>query len=318
MGPDPSDEVVIPDPCYNEGVQRPFDVFLGVDLGGGKGKTTAVARLEVAHDGVLEVLEVGTAGSGGKPWYDEHLIDYLGLHADRRTVVAVDAPLTLTACTRCREPVCPGVQGCVDPAIVWFRTAGEALIDAAEAAVAERDRIHHDGPRNGHANGHAMSGKGKPTWTPYTQRATELVLHKRHGIVPRETLGQGMGPLTARATHLARALGRYGYRLNVNLLEVYPKATIHQLWGHKVARRYKREVETWETRAQILESLRGTLEFGRQSRMAREECLRNDHCFDAVMCAYTAFLWARDGWSLPAEHGDVFAIDGWIWAPGVT
>ena len=46
--------------------------------------------------------------------------------------------------------------------------------------------------------------------------------------------------------------------------------------------------------------------------MAREEVLRNDHCFDAVISAYTAFLWARDGWVHP---GGVFDDDGWIFAP---
>jgi hypothetical protein len=46
--------------------------------------------------------------------------------------------------------------------------------------------------------------------------------------------------------------------------------------------------------------------------MAREEVLRNDHCFDAVLSAYTAYLWARDGWEMP--YG-VFAEDGWIVVP---
>jgi hypothetical protein len=40
--------------------------------------------------------------------------------------------------------------------------------------------------------------------------------------------------------------------------------------------------------------------------------LRNDHCFDAVISAYTAFLWARDGWESPTG---VFAEDGWIFSP---
>jgi predicted RNase H-like nuclease len=124
-----------------------------------------------------------------------------------------------------------------------------------------------------------------------------------------------MGPLTARAAHLTRALARFGYKLNTNLLEVYPKATIAKLWGEKIARRYKRRAGTWEARAGILEALSGTLEFAAGSRMAREPCLQNDHCFDAVICAYTAFLWARDGWQMPEEDRQVFAVDGWIWAP---
>ena len=224
-------------------MQRPFDSFIGVDLGGGKGKTTAVARLRLAVDqGAsgpssgkagrasphrLEVLEVGTQAPGDEPWYDEALVAYLGQHAS--AVVAIDAPLTLTACTRCQEPVCPGLTVCDDPAIVWFRTEGQRLIN--DHVRADKDRVVSV-PRAGTR----VAAKNKPQITPYTQRATELVLHRRHGILARETLGQGMGPLTARASHLTRALRRHGFALHANLLEVYPKATIHQLWGADLAR----------------------------------------------------------------------------------
>ncbi len=293
-------------------VSRPFHTFLGVDLGGGKGKNTAVARLRL-DGGALEVVEVGTTHEG-QLWYDEKLIDYLGLHREG-AVLAIDAPLTLTACVRCREASCPGLAACVDPTIVWFRTAGADLVSQA---IDDRDRIAAV-PANGKVNAPVRTAPAakKPHTTPYTQRATEVVLHRRHGIMPRETLGQGMGPLTARAAHLVRALGRHGYRRDENLLEVYPKATIHQLWGQKIARRYKREVETWETRARVLESLRGKLEFSRKSGLARETVLQNDHCFDAVVCAYTAYLWAREGWTLPRAHREVFVEDGWIYVPGV-
>jgi predicted nuclease with RNAse H fold len=291
-------------------MQRAFRTFLGVDLGGGKGKNTAVARLE-DRDGVLQVVEVGTTHEG-HAFHDEKLIAYLGAHAEG-AVLAIDAPLTLTACVRCREPVCPGFAACVDPAIVWFRTAGAELVAHARD---DRNRIAAV-PANGKVNAPiaAAPTARKPHTTPYTQRATEVVLHRRHGVVPRETLGQGMGPLTARAAHLVRALAGHRYHLNQNLLEVYPKATIHMLYGQKVARSYKREVDTWETRARVLESLRGQLDFAPRSGLARETVLQNDHCFDAVVCAYTAYLWARDGWSLPEEHREVFAVDGWIWAP---
>src|SRR6185503_15607094 len=143
----------------------------------------------------------------------------------------------------------------------------------------------------------------------------EVVLHRVHGIMPRETLGQGMGPLTARAAHLSKALGRFGYRLHENLIEVYPKATLQMLWGRKIAQSYKREVDTWDTRARVLESLRGRVEFGRRSRLAKEAVLSNDHCFDAVICAYTGYLFAQERWTLPAEHRDVFGVDGWIFTP---
>jgi predicted RNase H-like nuclease len=297
-------------------MDRAFRRFLGVDLGGGKGKTTAVARLEIAESGALEVVEVGTTRAGKDPWYDENLIDYLGVHAEG-AALAIDAPLTTTACVRCRESVCPGMTACVDPAVVWFRTHGAELI--ARAQPDERDQIvavpaARVRPTPPSAVPPAPPVQ-KPSITPYTQRATEVYLHRVHGIMPRETLGQGMGPLTARAAHLTRALARFGYQLNRNLLEVYPKATIAKLWGDQVARRYKRRAGTWEARAGILEALQGTLEFARGSRMAREQCLQNDHCFDAVICAYTAFLWARDGWQLPDAERAVFEVDGWIWAP---
>jgi predicted nuclease with RNAse H fold len=292
-------------------MQRPFHTFVGVDLGGGKGRNTAVALLR-AKDGALDILEVGTQAPDRAPWYDEALLEYIGKQAGPGTVVAIDAPLTLPACVRCREPVCPGMAACVDPTIVWFRTTGAELL---APAIEERNQIAVI--PNGKTIPHgAPPLTRKPQATPYTQRATEVVLHRAQGVLPRETLGQGMGPLTARAAHLVKALRRWGYELNENLLEVYPKATLHHLFGAKVARKYKREADTWETRARVLEALGDTVGFAPGSRLARETCLQNDHCFDAVVCAYTAYLWARDGWKLPAGGDrDVFAADGWIWTP---
>ena len=65
----------------------------------------------------------------------------------------------------------------------------------------------------------------------------------------------------------------------------------------------------------MLESLRDRLTLARRSRMARETVLSNDHCFDAVICAFTAYLWAHEGWTIPEEGREVFEVDGWIWAP---
>ena len=102
-------------------------------------------------------------------------------------------------------------------------------------------------------------------------------------------------------------------------LPVYPTQALHQLIRERIhaAAEYRRRVveasdaDPWRTRATILEGFTD-LSFAPQSRMAREDVLRNDHCFDAVISAYTAFLWARDGWETPAG---VFAEDGWITAP---
>lgn len=258
---------------------RIFDRFIGVDLGGGKGKTTAVAILRPT-DGRVAV-EMLAPRLGEAPLYDDALIDLLE-RKGTRAVVAIDAPLTLPPCLRCQVPVCPGQSACVDPAVMAMR------------GLADDGSSHRDLRR------------GKPPVTPYTQRVTEVYLHRRRQVLPRETLGQGMGPLTARAAHLVRALaGRF--RLDENLLEVYPKATL-RLMG--IDKPYKKSAHEREARAEILDQLNGDLAFA--PGVWREDCVQSDHVFDAVICAYTAYLWHRDGWQRPS---DVFAPpeDGWIW-----
>jgi hypothetical protein len=47
----------------------------------------------------------------------------------------------------------------------------------------------------------------------------------------------------------------------------------------------------------------------------REECVQSDHAFDAIICAYTGFLWARDGWTVPEDFSAEAALQGWIWVP---
>ncbi len=324
-----------------------FKTFIGVDLGGGKGKTTALCRLRIPTQptpGVEVVVEDQGAGSS---FYDDQLIDYLLRHADG-AVLAIDAPLSLPVCVRCTLPCCPGVATCEVPTVSWFRQR-----DAQRQAVEEASGLISD-----------ARSRGKPRYTPYTQRASEVVLHEEHGIIPRETLGQGMGPLTARMAYLRRALGTH-FRLHHNLLEVYPKATLTQLFPDaspppglppssppppsgrsgqrtsvryrdsngnevrlsdseegddesdnprrprsQVARLYKRSGHALPIRTRVLEELPG-LRFG--PGQWREFTAQNDHQFDALICAYTAYLWARDGWQLPVDP--VFTEDGWIWFP---
>ncbi len=285
-------------------MKRPFRTFIGIDLGGGKGKTTAMVRLSLsgAKDRPLVVVDIG----GDKPFFDDRLLAMIEAHR-QDAVVAIDAPLTLPVCVRCTLPSCPQLAACEVETVRWFR---------------ER----------------AGDKSGKPRYTPYTQRATEVVLQNQ-GILPRETLGQGMGPLTARAAYLRQAL-RGSFQLHHNLLEVYPKATLALLFpdptppalpsairyrdangrevsltgkllqpGSEVARTYKRGHGP-AVREKVLASL-PELSFG--PGQLREFVVTNDHIFDALICAYTAYLWARDGWQLPADP--VFREDGYIWAP---
>jgi predicted nuclease with RNAse H fold len=276
-------------------VKRPFTQFVGIDLGGGRGKTTAVAELRAGTSGA-EVLEVATR-AGKVAWTDDALVQRLGESPHR--VIAIDAPLTSTACGRCAEPVCPGTEACADPAVVWLRTTGRALVQqVAEQTVGGPPRAEHR---------HTAQAR----LAPYQHRATEVVLTYERGLLPLSALGAANSAITARAGQLKKRLRGAGYELHRNLLEVSPPATISALCNARLARGYKRDADPWRTRALILERL-GDLSFAPQSRMAREDVLSNDHCFDALIAAYTAYRWARDGWDAPSG---VFERDGWIVAP---
>jgi hypothetical protein len=272
-------------------VQRKFQHVLGIDLGGGKSKKTALATLRV--DGSTATVVDIAPRTGAPPFYDRTLLETIRAYGDE-TLLCIDAPLTLPPCLRCAVPVCPGQESCVDPAVVEMR---------ALAAAAPRD---DDRDRR----------RGKPSITPYTQRTTEVYLACSTGIPAREGLGQGTGPLAARAAHLVRALAdRFTH--NENLIEVYPKATLVSLG---LGTPFKKHLRERETRARILEVLSAELRFG--PGVWRELCIQSDHLFEAVICAYTGFLWARDGWTLPAsiDGRDDAArlVDGWIWTPPPT
>jgi hypothetical protein len=275
-------------------VQRAFSRFVGVDLGGGRGKTTVVAEI-IATGDAAAVTEVATRGSAAA-WTDETLAHRLA-EPSADTVIAINAPLVPPACARCARPVCPGMEGCEEPAVVWLRTTGRALVRevAAESVGAAGVRV----------TTHAQA-----RLAPYIHRSTDVVLTYERGLLPLASLGATNGTIAARAGQLRRRLAGAGYQLNHNLLEVSPAATVAALCGGRAARGYKRDADPWRTRALVLEGL--TLTFAPRSRMAREDVLRSDHCFDAVIAAYTAFLWARDGWPLPEGP---YAEDGYVWIP---
>lgn len=289
-------------------VRERYTTFVGVDLGGAKGKSTAIARLSRTdgEPGVATVEEVRTRFRGAEPWGDDALVDYVTSLGDG-VVVAIDAPLTVPACVRCVLPACPGYQACTDPATVWLRTVGAEL--RAEAAAADRDRI---AAVPAGAVSAAPSASAPRAMAPYTHRCTEVLLHYGRDLVPRENLSQATSPIAARAAHLRRVLAGRGFALHENLLEVSPRGTVHALFGPRRARGYKRDADPWQTRAAIVEQLGDRLRFAGSSRLAREEVLRNDDCFDALLAGYTAFLWAAEGWTMPDGP---FADDGWIFLP---
>ncbi|MEM9454316.1 MAG: hypothetical protein AAGF11_09065 [Myxococcota bacterium] len=300
-----------------------FRRFIGVDLGGGRGKNTAVARLELGVGTTgrprLAIAEAkvrhgqrGTGASSDDPggdalFRDEVLVAYLERWADDHTVVAIDAPLTLPPCIRCSLP-CPTVARCTVPVVEWMRRWAPRL------------------------QARGRSDPGKPAVTPYTQRATEL-LQVAVGIRPRETLGQGTGPVAARAAYLRRVLSPR-LRLHENLIEVQPRATIAQVFGAGVARRSRHgdDDRVWAMRKRVLAGLTEGIAF---DYVWPELVVRNSHVFHAVICAFTAFLWARRGLAGPGDLqgskpvattaqeltqaiddlGALWLEDGWVFIP---
>jgi predicted nuclease with RNAse H fold len=242
----------------NEQIMGSFTRFIGVDLGGGRGKKTALAVLDRGPDGVT-VTRLAPRPKQA-PLYDKALFSAIRDSAEG-AMVCVDAPLTLPPCLRCTEPACPGQEACIDAEVVAMRALA-------------------------------------------TVNPDDLYLRKR-GILARETLGQGMGPLAARAAHLVRALAPE-FRLNDNLIEVYPRATL-ELIGFREP--YKKRVDR---RIDILAAL-PELTFG--PGVWREQCRQSDHVFDAVLCAYTGYLRHRDGWHISPLAADQIDPQGWIWVP---
>jgi predicted nuclease with RNAse H fold len=304
-----------------------FCRFLGIALGGGRGKSTAVARLELGQDGRLGVAEARLRrdhrGAGRSDTVDEvkdapanvvfHdgvLIDYLTRWVDEDTVVAIDAPLTMPPCIRCGL-ACPGVARCEVPAVVWMRRHGPRLRELR-----------------------GRTSAAKPAVTPYTQRITDIVL-AHVGLHPRETLGQGMGPLAARAAYLRRAMAPR-LRLHENLIEVHPRATATRLFGSSRERKVRRGdgESVRDARKHMLASLTEGIAF---DYVWPEVVVRSGRLFDAVVCAFSAFLWASADWRgpsdllvrVPAEGpqraqrlreavedvGHLWVEDGWVWTP---
>jgi hypothetical protein len=299
---------------------RPYSTFIGIDLGGSRGKSTAVARLrwDARTGSTAWVEEVSTRHRGGDPWCDGALVDYLA-SLGAGVVVAIDAPLTVPACLRCQVASCPGYRACDVPATVWLRTVGEELQAGTLARSVEKDRdrvaaFPSSSSRSFGAGSSSPPPISKQRLAPYTHRCTEVLLHYTRDLVPRENLSQGVGPVSARAAHLRRVLAGHGFELNRNLLEVSPRGTVHALFGRRRARGYKRDADPWNTRAQIIEELGQRMRFAASSRLSKEEVLRNDHCFDALLSGFTAVLWAQEEWQLP-HGGEPFASDGWIWVP---
>ncbi len=287
--------------------------YIGIDLGGARGKTTALAVLvESGEEAFVEkVLMRGPEHNSAQsqPWTDTTLLAFLEQEASS-TTIAINAPLSQPACARCSLSQCPGDALCTDAATRWLRSTGQEL--QQQYVLADPNRIVALRQSSGFHQVTTAPAAATQRLPPYTHRCTEVDLHYRRGILPREQLGQASWAIASRANFLRRRLSSLGFSLNQSLLEVSPRCTIHVLFGSLAAQGYKRDADPWHTRASIIEGMAG-LRFGPKSGMSREDVLRNDNCFDALISAYTGFLKVRDGWTMPS--GEPFESDGWIWAP---
>jgi hypothetical protein len=267
--------------------KREFKRILGISLGGGRGKNTAVACLHLKEN-KARVRRVGVRDHDSRLWYDDVLTEAV-LGQSEETLVAMDVPLTLPACVCCPRTRCLGIVRCPFESVKWLRD----FVDPNPGGVG------------------AKKGR-KPSFSPYTQRVCEKFLEKEYGVVLREALGHSVGPLTARAQHLTRRWSG-SFTLNENLLEVRPRVTVQGLFGRKAARDYHRGPRTWATRAGLLEELTEWMDFT----VWREPILQSRRCFNALLCGFTALLWIEEGWEIPEEFASL-ANDGWIWAPSTT
>ncbi len=130
-------------------------------------------------------------------------------------------------------------------------------------------------------------------------------------------------------------------RLHENLIEVHPTATLIRLFGAATVQRLGRGPtdEVAAQRRKIFVGLGEKLHF---NYVWPEIVVRSPHIFEAVLSAFTAFLWATQGWQGPgdlaapaldptsrpaivrdpltpalAELDHLWLEDGWIWVPPV-
>lgn len=237
--------------------------FMGLSLGGGKTDKTCLAQIEYYPDQsklflhhINEKIQSDHLVSA-----DQKIIDLIGRNQKSTEYVAVDAPLRLPKCVRCRLP-CPGYEKCTESEIQWMW---------------ERYRERNKKKRP------------KKLFTPYTERCCEIYVSTalEEPFHPSHALGANAAPLTARAHYLQR-------RIEIPMIEVYPKLSLWRI-GRSMniqksyLRHHKHSVEGRPARQAILQQL-----ISRKIAFIYEVDLKlmieNGYAFDAFLCALTAML----------------------------
>ena len=159
-------------------------------------------------------------------------------------------------------------------------------------------------------NGARVAGK-KPKYTPYTQRALGGAAARGSQNPAARDARPGHGPADGARRVPDRARSVDTHRLDENLIEVYPKATLTQLFAR--AHRGRATSDRATRRRRGCEILNALDDLASHRARGASTGLANDHKFDAVICAYTAYLWSR-GACLEPTNATV-RDDGWIWFP---
>ena len=185
--------------------------YAGLTLGGGKGRKTCLSILEYyvkekklflseLHENIQETAKVSA---------DTLIIKILEQNKKNLKLVALDAPLMMPKCIRCRLK-CPGHEKCQEPEIRWMWKQHKKR---------------------------APSKRPNKIFTPYTERCVEqYVASEFHqDLASDHALGSNRAPLAARAQYLKRRIPK------AKVIEVMPRVSVwhKQLnWGPEIRQQY--------------------------------------------------------------------------------
>lgn len=271
---------------------RDFKVikYAGLTLGGGKGRKTCLSILEYyvkekklflseLHENIEEELKISA---------DTKIIKILEAQKKDLKLVAIDAPLVMPKCVRCRLK-CPGHEKCQEPEIRWMW------------------KIHKQ-----------RSPKKRPNkiFTPYTERCLEqYVANEIHpDLCSDHALGSNRAPLAARAQYLKRRVS------NAKVIEVVPKVSVWQLGinlGFRKSHLLSYKQLNWgpEIRQQYLDqwSEQGlSFIYHRDFKMM----VKDAFAFESFICAYTAYL--SDHGQCISRPKDFPKGEAWAAMPKIT
>lgn len=251
-------------PPFSHSAKGRFRVrhFSGLALGGGKTDKTCLALLEYypQHNKIFLSHLYSRIKSEEELSADQQIYQLLSANKQLESL-AIDTPLKLPKCLRCRLK-CPGYEKCGESEIKWmWKFYREKNIRKRPAKL----------------------------FTPYTERCAELYISSslEEEFHPPHAVGSNMAPLTARALFLQR-------RLSLPMMEVYPKLSLWRI-GRALGiamshlRYHKHAIGGEESREAILDLLiKKNIAFIYEQ--DAKIMIEFSPAFDAFICALTGYL----------------------------